>query len=97
MYWGTFTYISLLKRLIIPDRVYSIPDHCFDYCRKLELVSLPADLNSLYGFHDCISLQTIIFRGTVEQWNKLKKSESMFKEALAETVICSDGEVPIKK
>ncbi len=98
MYEYTFDYISLLKRLIIPDSVYSIPVGCFDYCRKLELVSLPADLNYLHGFSNCISLQTIIFRGTVEQWNKLlEKSESMFKEALAETVICSDGEVPIKK
>ena len=86
MYNFTFDYTSLLKRLIIPDSVWSIPNN-FNYCRKLELVSLPAGLENLSGFSDCISLQTIIFRGTVEQWNKLQKPESMFHQALAETVI----------
>lgn len=64
-----------LTELVIPEGVQEIRHRAFDGCKSLKRISLPRSLKHLYGgvFDGCDSLETIVFRGTVAQWDLVKK------------------------
>lgn len=87
-----------LESVVVPDRCKWISDHAFQSCLKLSTVELPVTINlneSLEVFYDCRNLKEIKFRGTKEQVEKLKLTDSAHREwrqgSSISRFICTDG------
>jgi len=61
---------SGLSQITIPSTITSIEDNAFSYT-KLSTITIPVSIKNIgYGiFSHTTSLKTIIYEGTVEQWN----------------------------
>ena len=69
---------DFLSTVQIKEGCKHIGDSCFAYCGELTTVVLPSSLQS-FGvavFYGCFDLETIHYNGTVEQWHKIKNSDS---------------------
>ena len=88
--------------LVIPDGVTSLGDLGLRENRRIISVSLPSSLTYLgYGFYYCSGLEEIVFRGTVAEWNAVRKTCVNGNDTWAEglwyvsEVTCLDGSVEI--
>ena len=54
---------------------------------------LPVTNISSYAFNDCYSLTSIIFEGTVDEWNAIEKGEDWDLNTGSYTIYCSDAEI----
>ena len=69
---GNYAFGNIgITRLVIPDSVTVIENYAFYGCTNLVEITIPAGVTSLesYTFTNCTNLKTIIFKGTMEQWN----------------------------
>ena len=99
LYSHAFARCSQLNTINIPNSVESIEYYCFVNCESLQYIYIPSSVKN-FGYHvfyGCTSLNTIIYEGTVSQWNALIRGKDLFNNVPATHVICSDGEVPIKQ
>ena len=95
---GEYAFCSTpFTSVVIPDTVKIIDSNAFIRCKKLVSVTIPADIKRIEerAFYDCISLVEISFKGTVEQWNAVKKHEDWYRGIPAECVDCKDGTVEL--
>ena len=69
---GAFGY-NRFEEIVIPDNVKTIEDGGFEYCSYLTTIMLPASLTSIgaSSFAGCVSLKTVNYKGTQEQWAKI--------------------------
>ena len=69
----------------------------FKNCKSLKKISLCSQLKRIndYAFYDCISLQNIIFEGTVAEWTAIPKSATWICNVPATEVTCSNGTTPL--
>lgn len=88
--------------IIIPDGVTSLGDLGLRENNKIISVSLPSSLTYLgYGFYYCSGLEKIEFRGTMAEWNSVRKTcvndNATWAEGLwyVSEVTCTDGSVDI--
>lgn len=83
--------------VVISDTVKVIGSNAFMRCKKLVSVTIPAGIKKIEerAFYDCTSLVEISFKGTVEQWNAVKKHEDWYRGIPAECVDCKDGTVEL--
>ena len=86
-----------LKTIVIPNNVITLGHQMFRYNTQLESVSIPNSIKEIpFGLFDLdSSLTTIIFGGTIAEWNSLKKGDSWRNVVPASSVICSDGTVEL--
>ena len=86
---GAFWNIAAAS-LVIPDTVATIGDFAFNGCVNLETITLPAGLQEIGPcFTDSSNLNTINFKGTMEQWLACGGGASTFP---AQTqVVCASG------
>lgn len=58
----------------IPDGITSIRGATFSNCSNLKSVTIPDSVTSIgnSAFSNCSSLTTVNYKGSEEQWNKLK-------------------------
>lgn len=76
--------------IIVPDKVTSIGDFAFNGCDNLQTITLPAGLQSIgFCFIECDTLETINFKGTMEQWLVCGGGESTFP--VTAKVTCAKG------
>lgn len=76
--------------IIVPDKVTSIGDFAFNGCENLQTITLPAGLQSIGScFIECDTLETINFKGTMEQWLICGGGESTFP--VTAKVTCAKG------
>ena len=79
-----------VSSLVIPDKVVSIGDFAFNGCDNLKTITLPAGLRKIgHCFIECDNLQTINFKGTMDQWLACGGGWSIFP-AQAQ-VVCASG------
>lgn len=89
---------SALTEILFSDGLTKIGERCFDGCVALEMVVLPVSVTHIEvcAFDNCDNL-IIIYRGTVKQWNSIKKGHRGFfdssKYTGKYTVRCTDGEI----
>ena len=83
--------------VVISDTVKVIGSNAFMRCKKLVSVTIPAGIKKIEerAFYDCTSLVEISFKGTVEQWNAVKKQENWYRGISADCVDCKDGTVEL--
>ena len=65
----------------------------FSNCEKLTTVTLPSSIKLLSekAFDRCISLTSIQFAGTTEEWNSISKINLWDNQTGSYTVVCSNG------
>ena len=91
--YAAFNECSSLTSVIIPAGVTFI-DKIFSGCSSLTSVTIPAGVTSIgmSAFYNCNNLTTVNYKGSEEQWNKLK-ADAVAKggnEALSDaTVNCN--------
>jgi hypothetical protein len=92
---GAFDGCSQLASVQLSSNLNGIPNYAFRNCSKLLQIRLPNAITYINGdaFAGCTSLKTIIFNGTVEQWNAISKISSWHNDVPATYVTCSDGTV----
>lgn len=98
------TYLSIgafkdcpIEEVVIPDSVEVI-NSAFWGCSELRSVTIgrnAAEIKTL-AFYGCKKLTDLIFDGTVEEWNKIKKIQDWNAESVITVVHCTDGDVKIE-
>lgn len=86
-----------IEEITIPNSVTSIENNAFDSnysCKTLVVGSSVVNIGSS-AFADCASLESIIFKGTVTQWNAIEKSDGWNDCVPATYVQCTDGQVAL--
>ena len=93
---GIFFRCPAITEIQIPDGVETIEFNAFA-CSGLTEVILPKSLTSIGNgaFASCTSLTSIIFEGTVEEWNAIEKVDNWNMNVPATKVVCCDGEVAL--
>ena len=83
--------------VFVPKEVNYIGRRTFYNCEYIESIVLPNTIKSIEcsAFEGCISLASISFDGTKQQWDSIKKGEDWNKSILAKIVHCTDGDVEI--
>ncbi len=94
----TFRMKISIKGFILPDTIESIGYRAFAYNYKnFTELTLPASLSEIgeEAFAGCNALEKLIFKGTVAEWNKIKKGDRWNIGCPFTTVICSDGQASV--
>ena len=93
-----YDVLSSGTMLIIDDSIECLGVGALGYCESIEYVSIPTSVSNiaLAAFHSCINLKTIIFEGTVQEWNAIIKSPYGWSQNVPATYVqCSDGTVSL--
>ncbi len=90
---------SIEKRIEIPSKykgksVTVIPSNAFANYHLLTTVVIPTSITKIESkaFYKCESLNTVIYEGTLAEWETIAKKSDSFSEVDTNKVICSDGE-----
>lgn len=65
---------SDIKNYIVGENIRIIREGAFNLCTKLQTISLPKSLKEIrsYSFYMCTNLFLVKYRGTKEEWKKVK-------------------------
>ena len=93
-----FSYCSSLKTITIGSGVTTIGEYSFSFCSSLESITIPDSVTTIgdYAFYYCGGLTTIIFNGTIAQWNQIEREVGWNRDVPAIEVICTNGKVSLK-
>ena len=82
---GTNAYIgcSDLITVAIPAGVTDIGMRAFSYCNRLISIVIPSSVKNIdtYAFAESLNIEVIVFRGTQEEWDAIRKSYGWDKNA----------------
>ncbi|MBR5144785.1 MAG: leucine-rich repeat domain-containing protein, partial [Clostridia bacterium] len=79
---GAFSGCKSLTSIEIPDSVTEISSYIFEDCTALTSIEIPYDVFLIddCAFIGCISLESIIYRGTEEEWNEIEFGDEWISE-----------------
>lgn len=62
-----------LQNITIPDSVTSIGGYTFNYCSSLKSITIPSKITEIGDavFYGCTLLETVNYKGSKEQWEKI--------------------------
>ncbi len=74
----------------LPSKITNIPKHTFLDCSYLESITIPVSVKQIaqYVFSGCRALETINYKGTMEQWGKIGKDSNWKGSSKITTVVC---------
>lgn len=79
------------------SQLENINNSAFSECYSLSIINLPATLKTIGSpFHACSSLSTIMYEGTVEEWEKVSKSSTWNSGAPAVYLYCFGGSIQLR-
>ncbi len=83
---------------VIPDNVISIGYAAFSICKNLHTITIPTSVKKIekFAFYRCLSLATIYYLGTKEQWEQVEKEDDWCKGTKKIIVKCVDSEFVIQ-
>ncbi len=90
---------TYLENVIIDADVTEFGYNAFEYCIKLNRITLPLSLTVVQtnAFDSHNSVENIYFEGTIEQWNNHLKKMTAFKYFSDDCIVhCSDGDINIR-
>ena len=87
-----FCGCSMLASITISNSVTSIADSAFESCWSLKSITIPNNVISIgkNAFYNCSRLTSVIYLGTAEQWNAIKKGRSALSSAQLKNVKCHE-------
>ncbi len=90
---SAFSGCSELQSIAIPDNIMSIGSDAFYKCVNLREISIPYNVRFICdgAFFGCKSLTTIIYNGTKEEWEEIKKGSYWNTSTGEYAVRCTDG------
>lgn len=93
---NAFSHCESLQSIVIPDDVGLLEDCAFSDCKNLTSVTLPIGVG--FGdnvFDDCDSLESINFKGTTADWEKIVETTmgGLHLGSGKFNVVCTDGTV----
>lgn len=89
MYRGNFE----IEEVVVPDGIKIIGVNAFRESGLWKL-HVPSSVKTigLNAFLDCITLEDILYDGTVEQWNYINNNNTAYKYMMNDVVVhCKDG------
>lgn len=94
---GFFQRTSI-ERVVLPDGITSISILTFRGGRKLKTISLSSELKEIGGsaFSYCDKLERIEFRGTLSEWETVKKDIRWDNYLKSYTILCTDGVISVE-
>ena len=94
-----FASCTNLRNMVIPNGVTSIGGNAFYNCSGLTSVVIPESVTVITAgaFLMCDALETIMFEGTMDQWQAVEKGALWNDWILATEVICADGNVALEE
>ena len=89
-------YGTNISNINIPDGVDGIGNFAFTFV-PITSIKIPRNVGWIgeNAFYSCTLLNTIIYDGTMAEWNEIIKYEYWNYDVPATKVICSDGEVSL--
>ena len=83
-----------LTYIKIPESVSTIYTEAFSECSNLKEIEIPASVTSIRqsAFYGCSNLTTVIYMGTIEQWNSISVDGGNQNLASAK-IICTDDTI----
>ena len=87
---GSFVF----QTISIPENVQTIGALAFRACETLSSVTISNGLMTIeeYAFDGCVSLKTVNYTGTKEEWNAISVSDNNTSLVYA-NILCSDGQL----
>ncbi|MBO4622643.1 MAG: leucine-rich repeat protein [Bacilli bacterium] len=84
---------------IIPDSITQIRYAAFMGRSNLTTIILPESIKAIgnCAFSDCTLLETIIYNGTQDQWNKIRLDELWIQGVEELLIICTDANISINE
>lgn len=81
-----------LTDIKIPESVTTIHAEAFSECSNLKEIEIPASVTSIRqsSFYGCSNLTTVIYMGTIEQWNFISVNSGN-ENLTSAKIICTDG------
>lgn len=95
--YAAFHGCSGLTSITIPDSVTSIGYRAFGWCSGLNNVIIGNGVKSIGEkvFRGCNKLIDITYRGTINQWNTIRKNEQWKTDSSIKTIHCTDGDIKL--
>ena len=93
-----FLYNTKISCFDIPDGVTTIGMGAFENCTQMIQIGIPNSITTIeyHAFKKCNSLDKIIFKGTMEDFNNINVDTLAFDKIYHSIqVICTDGELDI--
>ena len=92
---GAFGDCKKLRSIIIPDSVKIIGTRTFQGATTLSSVTIGNGVTRIgyQAFHRCYSLTSIIYTGTISQWNAISFGTSWNHSTGNYTIHCTDGDI----
>lgn len=86
-----------LRNVIVDQGCTALPTRAFYYCSGLTSITIPSSMKTIVdgAFYRCSSVTTLIYKGTVAQWNKVTKENNWNEGCNITTVQCSNGSVSV--
>lgn len=90
-----FMWCKSLKSIIIPNGVTNIGKGSFCECTLLHTVEIPKTVTEIgqYAFEECTSLVSIVYKGSIQEWEQIKKGDMWNFMVPAEVIHCVDGDI----
>lgn len=86
-----------LRNVIVSHGCTALPTRAFYYCSALASITIPSSLTTIANdaFYQCSSVTTLIYTGTVSQWNSITKEKYWKEGCNITTVQCNNGSVSV--
>ena len=90
---GAFYNCNQLTNVELPRNIMGIEDYTFEGCSRLSRITIPSGVRyiGINAFYRCNSLTNIVYEGTEEEWNKIRKGRNWISRKNKVVVHCSDG------
>lgn len=82
-----------LEEITLPEGIKTIEPWAFSSCLNLKKIYLPKSLEQIEAaaFNGCKNLKDIFYAGTIEEWKRVFKGKSIFRDVPTRLAKCSDG------
>ncbi len=94
---SAFGNCSSIETIEVVGKSDKIGEYAFHNITSLVSVKLPKTIKEIghHAFLSCSSLKHIIFEGTKQEWENIKKDSSWFPYKNPYTIKCSDGDIVV--